>query len=92
MFRMKRTRWISLGLVLAVLLLPLPANAGGFWEASTEGWEGAWMGLLDWLGPVVVEMSCAAIDPDGCPGQSTTPGSSSTESCAMVDPFGGCHS
>lgn len=90
MFRMKRTRWISLGLVLAVLLLPLPASAGSSREASSEGLEGAWLDLLDWLGPVVKEMSCALIDPNGCP-QSTAP-SSTTESCAAIDPFGGCHS
>lgn len=65
MFRMKRTRWISLGLVLAVLLLPIPASAGSFWEASTEGWGGAWLELLDWFGPVVEEMTCAMVDPNG---------------------------
>ena len=94
MFRMKRTYWISLGLVLAVLLLPLPAGAGSLWETSTEGREGAWLDLLDWLGSVVVETSCMMIDPNGCPSSSYTPapGSSSTESCTMVDPFGGCHS
>jgi hypothetical protein len=92
MFRIKRTRWISLGLVLAVLLLPLPASAGGLWEASTESWEGVWMDLLEWLGPIAVEMSCAAIDPNGCPSSSTAPSPPSTESCAMVDPNGGCHS
>jgi hypothetical protein len=65
MFRMKRTRWISLGLVLAVLLLPLPASAGGFWESAAPSWEGAWMGLLDWLGLVAVETTCGMPDPNG---------------------------
>lgn len=96
MFRMKRTRWMSLGLVLAVLLLPLPASAGGFWETAPQGWEGAWRGLLDWLGlaPIAVETTCIMIDPNGCPGSSTDPGSEGsesspgTESCAMVDPNG----
>jgi len=91
MFRMKRTRWISLGLVLAVLLLPLPATAGSLWEASTEGWGGAWQDLVEWLGSVV-ETSCAMVDPFGCPASATPPSSSSTESCAAPDPFGGCHS
>ena len=75
-------------LVLAVLLLPLPASAGSFRESAAQGWEGAWMGLLDWLGSVAVEMSCAMTDPNGCPGQSSTPGSSTTESCAAIDPNG----
>jgi hypothetical protein len=93
MFRIKRTRWISLGLVLAVLLLPLPASAGGFREAAAQGWEGAWMDLLDWIGPVVVETSCIMIDPfGGCQASSTAPGAPSTESCALIDPNGSCHS
>ena len=92
MFRIKRTRWISLGLVLAVLLLPLPANAGGLSETAARGGEGAWLGLLDWAGSVVVKMSCVMIDPDGCPSSSVAPGPPVTESCAMVDPNGSCHS
>jgi hypothetical protein len=89
MFRIKRTRWISLGLVLAVLLLlPLPASAGGFWESAARGWEGAWTNLFDWIGSVAVEMSCAMTDPNGCPGHSTAPGTPVTESCMMVDPNG----
>lgn len=91
MFRMKRTQWISLGLVLAVLLLPLPASAGSLWEASAQGLEGAWTDLLDWIGSVM-ETSCAAVDPNDCPGSTTPPDASSTESCAMPDPFGGCRS
>jgi hypothetical protein len=91
MFRIKRTRWISLGLVLAVLLLPLPASAGSPWEEAARGWEGAWTNLLDWLGSIAVEMSCVMIDPNGCPGQSAAP-PPTTESCAMTDPNGGCHS
>ena len=89
MFRIKRTRWISLGLVLAVLLLPLPASAGGFWE--TQGWEGAWLGLLDWLGlaPITVETTCIMIDPNGCPSMgSEDPGSAGSESSAAIDPDG----
>lgn len=94
MFRIKRTRWISLGLVLAVLLLPLPASAGGFRETAAQGWEGAWMDLLDWIGPVVVETSCMMVDPNGgCLASSAIPpASSSTESCALIDPNGSCHS
>lgn len=93
MFRIKRTRWISLGLVLTVLLLPLPASAGSFWEASAGAGEGSWLDMLDWLGSAVVETSCMLIDPLGCPSSSATaPGSSSTESCAAIDPNGGCHS
>lgn len=89
MFRMKRTRWISLGLVLAVLLLPLPASAGSLWEASARGLEGAWADLMDWLGSVV-ETSCAMPDPFGCPGSTTPPEPPST--CVAIDPLGGCHS
>lgn len=96
MFRIKRTRWMSLGLVLAVLLLPLPASAGGFWETADRGWESAWLGLLDWLGlaPIAVETTCALIDPLGCPGSATDPGSEdpepspTTQSCAAIDPDG----
>lgn len=88
MFRIKRTRWISFGLVLAVLLLPLPASAGSVREASADGWEGAWIELLDWLGLVVVETSCAMIDPLGCPSSSAAPGSEGSESSAAIDPLG----
>ncbi len=88
MFRIRRTRWIPLGLVMAVLLLPLPASAGGLWETASRDWTGAWMGFFDWLGSVAVQTSCVMIDPDGCPSQSTTPGSPGTESCAMIDPLG----
>lgn len=91
MFRIKRTRWIALGLMLAVLLLPLPASAGSLWEEAARGWEGAWTGLLDWLGSVAVETSCALIDPNGCPGQFAAP-PPATESCAAIDPLGGCRS
>jgi hypothetical protein len=92
MFRIKRTRWISLGLVLAVLLLPLPASAGGLWETATQSWEGAWRGLLDWLGlaPIAVETTCIMIDPDGCPstGSEDPEPPPGTESCAAIDPLG----
>ena len=81
---------MSLGLVLAVLLLPLPASAGGFWETAAQGWEGAWQDLLDWLGlaPITVETTCIAIDPDGCPSSSTDPGSTGSDSSAAIDPLG----
>lgn len=85
MFQTRRSRSIALGLVLAVLLLPLPASAGGFWETATNGWDGGWAGLLGWLaGPSLVEMSCMLIDPNGCPSHSTAP--PATEACAAIDP------
>lgn len=70
MFRIKRTRWISLGLVLAVLLLPFPASAGGLWETAAQSWEGVWADLIDW----VVEISSGvAIDPNGGQAPQTGP-------------------
>lgn len=92
MFRIERTRWLSLGLVLAVLLLPLPASAGGFRETAAQGWERAWLRLLEWFGwePVTVETSCAAIDPLGCPstGSEVPEPPPSTQSCIAIDPNG----
>lgn len=81
MFRTKRTCCVALAL-LGVLLLPLPAMAGGFGEpASTAlSWDGVWADLMAWLGLPSTE-SCAMVDPNGCPNQRM--------SSAMVDPLGG---
>lgn len=92
MFRIQRKRasWIALGLVLGLLLLPLPATAGSFWEgAGAQGWEGIWAGLLDWLGlgPAAVEASSIYIDPDGQP-KVTPPGTAGSESSSYIDPNG----
>jgi len=71
MFRMKRARCLSLALLLGLLVLPLPAMAGGFWEgAPAEGWAGWWEGLLGrlGLGHAGAEKTSPLIDPTGQPG------------------------
>lgn len=86
MFRMKRTRWTSLGLVLGVLLLlPLPAAAGSLWDRMPT--EGFWADVLAWLGlaPVWIETTSPYIDPLGEPGSS---GSEDPETSPYIDPNG----
>lgn len=86
MFRIKRTRWISLAFLLGALLLPLPATAGGFWEGPAgESWAGWWVDLLGWLGlePAAVETTSPMIDPNGKPPSPATPDSSSS-----INPLG----
>jgi hypothetical protein len=88
MFRMKRTRWVSLGLLLGVLLLlPLPASAGNLWDRMPT--EGFWADVLAWfgLGPVWIEMTSPYIDPDGQPGSSGS-GSENGETSPYIDPNG----
>ncbi len=84
MFRMKRTRWISSALLLGVLLLPLPAMAGGFlYGGEAQGiWGGWWADLLGWLG-----LDSSFIDPDGQPKPAAPTWSTETDS-AMIDPNG----
>jgi hypothetical protein len=90
MFRnqVKRARlWVSLGLVLGVLLLPLPATAGGLWERTSDAgiWGEAWAGLLEWLGLKTIETSSSFIDPNGKP---PVPPPSPAESSSLIDPDG----
>ena len=90
MYRMKRTRWTSFALLLGVLLLPLPAMAGGFWEgAVAESWAGWWEGLLGWLGlgPAAVEPTSPMIDPNGQSGLAGPTWAIQADS-AMIDPNG----
>jgi hypothetical protein len=86
MFRnqVKSARWISLGLVLGVLLLPLPATAGSLWERVSDA-EGMWTGLLEWLGLRTVEASSIYIDPNGKP---PVPPPGPAESSSLIDPNG----
>jgi hypothetical protein len=91
MFRNQRTRCISLGLLLGLLLPPLPAAAGG-WDAApgtvAQGWEHLWEDLLGWLGLLpAVEADSSSIDPNGQP-HSTAPGSADSESSSSIDPNG----
>lgn len=94
MFRNQNTRarlWISLGLVLGVLLLPLPATAGSLWERTSDAgiWEDVWAGLLGWLdfGLRTIETTSPYIDPNGKP-PIPPPGPSYAESSSYIDPDG----
>jgi hypothetical protein len=85
-------RGIAVAVVLAGLILPLPAAASP--SRAEEGWERAWSGLVAWLGSeieegwgVLSEWSSSYIDPLG--GQIPTavsPGGS--EPSSSVDPNG----
>ena len=69
MFRMKRTCCVALALLLSVLLLPLPAMAGGFGDSASTAlsWDGLWADLLAWFGLGPEADSSSYIDPDGKP-------------------------
>jgi hypothetical protein len=85
-----RNRGIAVAVVLAGLILPLPAAASP--SRAEEGWERAWSGLLVWLGAgteavgrVLTEWSSSSIDPLGgqVPAGVSPEGS---ESSSSVDP------
>lgn len=84
MFRMKRARCLSLALLLGLLVLPLPAMAGGFWEgAPAESWAGWWEGLLGWLG-----IDSSSIDPFVQPGPAGPGWTIQADTSPYIDPNG----
>jgi hypothetical protein len=91
MFRNQRTQCISLGLLLGLLLLPLPAAAGGWGAApgtGVQGWEHLWEDLLGWLGLLpAVEADSSYIDPLGQPRVTTPTWVVETDS-SSIDPLG----
>lgn len=95
MFRMKRTHYVALALLLGAMFLPLPAMAGSFGEqTSTLSWEGLWSDLLSWfgLGP---EADSSSIDPNGGPNSSSSIdplGGKTAEDSSYIDPNGGPNS
>lgn len=87
MFRTKRTQWTALALLLAALLLPLPAAAGTFGETSSAlSWDGLWADLLAWFGWEPWADS-SSIDPNGKPA-AAPPTRATGEDSSFIDPNG----